>query len=128
MAEKKKAVQKRVEERKKFVAGKKEQGLDAKEARKRFYVQTRVKELEAKGITVDAAKRKELREKFNSGKVSREGFAAPKKTGGSTGLSAAQQDVVNYYVRNGGNLNEYKAYVSKLSPKQVADLQKKIGP
>ena len=127
MAEKKKAVQKRVEERKKFVAGKKEQGLDAKEARKRFYVQTRVKELEAKGITVDAAKRKELREKFNSGKVSREGFAAPKKSGG-TGLSAAQQDVVNYYVRNGGNLNEYKAYVSKLSAKQLAELQKKIGP
>jgi hypothetical protein len=50
-------------------------------ARQKFFVQTRIKEMEAKGQTVDAAKRKELRKKFQSGNVSRAGFGAPKKKG-----------------------------------------------
>lgn len=50
-----------------------------KAARQKFFVQTRAKELAAKGVTVDAAKRKELRQKFQSGNVSRAGFGAPKK-------------------------------------------------
>jgi hypothetical protein len=52
-------------------------------ARQKFFVQTRIKEMEAKGQTVDAAKRKELRKKFQSGNVSRAGFGAPKKRAAS---------------------------------------------
>jgi hypothetical protein len=55
-----------------------------KMARQKFFVQTRVKEMEAKGKTVDAAKRKELRQKFQSGNVSRAGFGAPKKKAASS--------------------------------------------
>jgi hypothetical protein len=55
-----------------------------KAARQKFFVQTRVKEMEAKGKTVDAAKRKELRQKFQSGNVSRAGFGAPKKKAASS--------------------------------------------
>lgn len=68
------------------IAGRKEavkagvvKGQTAKEARKRYYVQTRVAELEKAGKPVSAEKRKQLRQKFNSGDVSRRGFAAPKK-------------------------------------------------
>jgi len=68
------------------IAGRKEavkagvaKGLTAKESRKRYYVRTRVGELEKAGKPVSAEKRKQLREKFNSGDVSRRGFAAPKK-------------------------------------------------
>jgi len=68
------------------IAGRKEavkagtaKGLTAKESRKRYYVRTRVAELEKAGKPVSAEKRKQLREKFNSGDVSRRGFAAPKK-------------------------------------------------
>jgi hypothetical protein len=88
-------VAKRVADRKAFVAKQtsmpKRPGADGadssmasnaaakKAARQKFFVQTRVKEMEAKGMTVDAAKRKELRKKFQSGNVSRAGFGAPKK-------------------------------------------------
>ena len=68
------------------IAGRKEavkagaaKGLSGKESRKRYYVQTRVAELEKAGKPVSAEKRKQLRQKFNSGDVSRKGFAAPKK-------------------------------------------------
>ena len=60
-----------------------------KMARQKFFVQTRVKEMEAKGKTVDAAKRKELRQKFQSGNVSRAGFGAPKKKAASSSTSTA---------------------------------------
>ncbi len=77
------------------IAGRKEavksgtsKGLSAKEARKRYYVRTRVAELEKKtGKPVSAEKRKQLREKFNSGDVSRKGFAAPKKKSVSSSSS-----------------------------------------
>jgi hypothetical protein len=58
-------------------------------ARQKFFVQTRIKEMEAKGQTVDAAKRKELRKKFQSGNVSRAGFGAPKKRAASSMTSAS---------------------------------------
>ena len=77
------------------IAGRKEavkagaaKGLSGKESRKRYYVRTRVAELEKAGKPVSAEKRKQLRQKFNSGNISRKGFAAPKKkTGGSTPTS-----------------------------------------
>lgn len=77
------------------IAGRKEavksgtsKGLSAKEARKRYYVRTRAAELEKKtGGPISAEKRKQLREKFNSGDVSRRGFAAPKKKSPSSSSS-----------------------------------------
>ena len=79
------------------IAGRKEavkagvsKGLSPYEARKRYYVRTRVGELEKSGKPVSAEKRKQLREKFNSGNISRKGFAAPKKkTGSSSGSSGS---------------------------------------
>jgi hypothetical protein len=62
-----------------------------KMARQKFFVQTRVKEMEAKGKTVDAAKRKELRQKFQSGNVSRAGFGAPKKKAASSTASSTSK-------------------------------------
>ena len=77
MAEKKKVVAKRKADRKAFVASR---GSEKdSESRKRYYVKTRVAELEKAGKTVSPAQRKALREKFDSGNVSRKGFAAPKK-------------------------------------------------
>lgn len=71
--------------REKFVSEKKaSKGITTEQARQRFYVQTRMSELKAAGKPVDAAKRKELQKKFQSGDVARKGFAAPKKkTSGS---------------------------------------------
>jgi hypothetical protein len=78
------AVAKRIADRKAFVKDKvASKGLDKKEARKRFYVQTRVSEMKAKGKTVTPEMRKKLREKFESGNLSRKGFGAPKRKGGS---------------------------------------------
>jgi hypothetical protein len=65
-----------------------------KAARQKFFVQTRVKEMEAKGKTVDAAKRKELRQKFQSGNVSRAGFGAPKKKAASSMSSTSSTSKV----------------------------------
>ena len=77
------------------IAGRKEavkagaaKGLSGKESRKRYYVQTRVAELEKAGKPVSAEKRKQLRQKFNSGNISRKGFAAPKKKTGSSNSSS----------------------------------------
>jgi len=84
-------VAKRVADRKAFVAAKTaEKGITPAQARQRFYVQTRMSELKAAGKPVDAAKRKELQKKFQSGDVARKGFAAPKKkTGGSSSSSSS---------------------------------------
>lgn len=79
-------VAKRVSDRKAFVGEKMaSKGIDAKTARKRFFVQTRVKEMQAKGKTVTPEMRKNMRKRFESGNVKRKGFAAPKKKiGGSS--------------------------------------------
>ena len=74
------AVAKRVAERKAFVQDKvASKGVTAKQARQRFYVQSRMAELKAAGKTVTPETRKKLQQKFQSGDVSRKGFAAPKK-------------------------------------------------
>lgn len=62
-------VQKRIEERIAFVQA--HPDLSKAEARKQFYVQTRTKELEAKGVEADTSA---LRRKFETGGVTREGF------------------------------------------------------
>jgi len=83
----------RIRQRKEFVQANPE--LDPAEARKRFYVQTRVKELEKSGVEVTKERRAALRQKFLTGGVQRQGFYTPAdlakytgssgSTGGSTG-------------------------------------------
>ena len=51
--------------------------LDPAEARKRFFVQTRASELQAKGVDVNKQKRQQLRQKFVTGGVQRQGFYTP---------------------------------------------------
>lgn len=76
------AVAKRVADRKAFVKDKvASKGITAKQARQRFFVQTRMAEMKAAGKTVTPEMRKQLQQKFQSGDVSRKGFAAPKKKG-----------------------------------------------
>lgn len=82
---------KREEQRKQFVAQKKAQGVSTKEANTQFYVQTRVKELTAKGVKVDAAKRQQLRANYESGNVKRAGFGVTPASGGKSGGKPAQK-------------------------------------
>jgi hypothetical protein len=51
--------------------------LDPAEARKRFFVQTRASELQAKGVEVTKERRQQLRQKFATGGVQRQGFYTP---------------------------------------------------
>lgn len=79
------AVAKRIADRKAFVKDKvASKGITPKQARQRFYVQSRIAELKAAGKTVGPEQRKQLQQKFQSGNVSRKGFAAPAKKTGST--------------------------------------------
>lgn len=79
------AVAKRIADRKAFVKDKvASKGITPKQARQRFYVQSRMAELKAAGKTVGPEQRKQLQQKFQSGNVSRKGFAAPAKKTGST--------------------------------------------
>ena len=90
------AVAKRVAERKAFVKDKvASKGVTAKQARQRFYVQSRMAELKAAGKPVTAETRKKLQQKFQSGDVSRKGFAAPKKKTGATGKTGTTKKVVS---------------------------------
>lgn len=83
------AVAKRISDRKAFVKDKvASKGINAKQARQRFYVQTRLAELKAAGKPVGPEVRKALQKKFQSGDVSRKGFAPPKKKGGSKSTPA----------------------------------------
>jgi hypothetical protein len=84
-------VAKRVSDRKAFVSEKKaSKGITDKQANQRFFVQTRMSEMKAKGKTVTPEMRKQLQQKFQSGDVARKGFAAPKKkTGGSSSSSSS---------------------------------------
>lgn len=76
------AVAKRIADRKAFVKDKvASKGITAKQARQRYFVQTRMAEMKAAGKTVTPEMRKQLQQKFQSGDVSRKGFAAPKKKG-----------------------------------------------
>lgn len=79
------AVAKRIADRKAFVKNKvASKGITPKQARQRFYVQSRMAELKAAGKTVGPEQRKKLQQKFQSGNVTRKGFAAPAKRAGST--------------------------------------------
>ena len=120
------------------IAGRKEavkagtaKGLSAKESRKRYYVQTRVAELEKAGKPVSAEKRKQLREKFNSGDVSRRGFAAPKKRVSSSSSSSSSPSAVTPSVSKGRSatsnmkgVSGYKSGSTKSSSK-VSKVEKK---
>ena len=87
-------VAKRVAERKAFVKDKvASKGITAKQARQRFFVQTRMAELKAAGKTVTPEMRKQLQQKFQSGNVSRKGFAAPKKKTGTTSTTKSKTPV-----------------------------------
>jgi hypothetical protein len=82
------AVAKRIADRKAFVKDKvASKGITAKQARQRYFVQTRMAEMKAAGKTVTPEMRKQLQQKFQSGDVSRKGFAAPKKKTGKTGVT-----------------------------------------
>ena len=77
------AVAARKAARQKFVSEKvASKGITKKQANQRFFVQTRMAEMKAKGKTVTPEMRKQLQQKFQSGDVARKGFAAPKKKTG----------------------------------------------
>lgn len=96
----------RIKARKEFVQANPE--LDPAEARKRFYVQTRVQELSKSGVEVTKERRAALRQKFLSGGVQRQGFYTPadiaKFTGGSN---------------NNNNPNDGSATVKPSGPRNV---------
>lgn len=84
------AVAARKAARQKFVSEKvASKGITAKQARQRFFVQTRMAEMKAKGKTVTPEMRKQLQQKFQSGDVARKGFAAPKKKSGGASSSSS---------------------------------------
>ena len=62
--------------------------LQPEVARQRFFVQTRAAELAAKGVEVTPEKRQQLRERFQTGNVVREGFYTP----GDISRIAAEQN------------------------------------
>jgi len=95
-ARKRDMIASRKENRKAFVAQKtSEKGITAKQARQRFYVQTRMSEMKAKGKTVTPEMRKQLQQKFQSGNVSRKGFAAPKKKVTSSSSSSSNPPAIS---------------------------------
>jgi len=100
-------VAKRVSDRKAFVSEKTgAKGITKKQANQRFFVQTRMSEMKAKGKTVTPEMRKKLQQKFQSGDVARKGFAAPKKsTGGSGAVTVAKKPPV---VKSTGKGRGYK--------------------
>ena len=88
-------VAKRVSDRKAFVDKKVgEKGITRAQARQRFYVQTRMGEMKAKGKTVTPEMRKKLQQRFQSGDVARKGFAAPKKKTGGSGAVTVKSPVI----------------------------------
>ena len=117
----------RIAGRKQAVKAGTAKGQSAKESRKRYYVQTRVAELEKAGKPVSAEKRKQLREKFNSGNVSRKGFAAPKKKVSSSSSSSSSSPLMSApssssskgrsATSNMKGASGYKAGISKSSSK-----------
>lgn len=79
-----------------------EKGITRAQARQRNYVQTRIAEMKAKGKTVTPEMRKQLQQKFQSGDVSRRGFAAPKKKTGGSGSSSSSSSKVTSRTDSGG--------------------------
>ena len=93
------SVAKRASDRKAFVSEKTStKGVTGKQARQRFYVQTRLSELKAAGKPVGPEVRKRLQAKFQSGDVARKGFAAPKKKTG-TAKPGVNPKNINPYIK-----------------------------
>lgn len=91
--------------------------LAPEEARTRFFVQTRAAELQAKGVEVTKAKRQELRQKFATGGVQRQGFytpadlakiAARNSAGAATGSNKGDSTITPSPVGSGANLADVK--------------------
>jgi hypothetical protein len=114
-----------------FVKSKPE--LSPVEARTRFFVQTRAAELQAKGVEVTKQRRQELRQKFASGGVQRQGFYTPADiaraaarntgTGGSTGTpsgtpSSRPQDLADYKNTVYSNLDKENMARRPVAPKK----------
>ena len=124
-------VAKRVAERKAFVestAGMASTPRSKQAARQKFFVQTRAKELAAKGITVDAAKRKELRQKFQSGNVSRAGFGAPKKKAASPTSSTSSTAPKVMPKASSRNATSQMKPISGYAGKRVGPATKNMKP
>ena len=91
--------------------------LSPLEARTRFFVQTRAAELQAKGVEVTKQKRQELRQKFATGGVQRQGFYTPAdlariaavKSNNNKSNNNNDTDISNS--NNGQNLGDYKQSV-----------------
>ena len=76
------------------------------EARTRFFVQTRAAELQAKGVEVTKERRQQLRQKFASGDVQRQGFYTPADIArASAAKSSIKSDSKS---GSGQNLDDYK--------------------
>jgi hypothetical protein len=84
--------QQRVQQRKAFVQANPD--LDPAEARKRFFVQTRVQELTKSGVEVTKERRAALRQQFTSGDISRKGFLSPQDVQRSSNTNSTNNNVV----------------------------------
>ncbi|MFN9953077.1 MAG: hypothetical protein ACK55I_08250, partial [bacterium] len=97
----------RIRQRKEFVQSNPE--LDPAEARKRFFVQTRVQELEKSGVEVTKERRAALRQKFLTGGVQRQGFYTPtdvaKFTGGNNNDKNNKVTPPPAVIQTGGYMN-----------------------
>lgn len=87
--------------------------LAPEEARTRFFVQTRAAELQAKGVEVTKAKRQELRQKFATGGVQRQGFYTPADLAkiaarNSAGSNKVDNTITSSPVDSGANLADVK--------------------
>ena len=127
------AIAQRKQERVDFVQS--HPNLAPEQARQRFYVQTRTEELSAAGKSVD---KKALREKFQSGKVSREGFYTPtdvarfNTSGSNNGGSLAESKNDTSITNSPTNLTTPTGVKSPASsymaPKQTTALGLEIAP
>ena len=85
--------------------------LDPAEARQRFFVQTRAAELTSKGVEINKEKRAQLRQKFQTGNVQRQGFYTPgdlakiaaRNTGNNAGGGDAPQNITQPPRSTGAN-------------------------
>ena len=121
MASKKntKAVEKRVAERKAFVAARPQ--LSKAEARKRYYVSTRAQELEAAGKEVNRAA---LRKKFELGQIEREGFMTAQdiQRGAAARARIASSTAATL---PGASSEQRPADVTRRSPSSMMDVRRK---
>ena len=82
------------------------------QARQQFFVQTRAAELQAKGVEVTKEKRAQLRQKFQSGDVSRSGFYTDadrtRIAASNSGKAGTSSTSVTSTVNTGQNLAQYK--------------------